>query len=220
MSSLGSAESPAHCCSSGSESSIDKSEIVAKNSWSKVGVSFSFPLPFPDKSIFFCFDKQHFPQSLFQSVMSQAWKVFHMPLCKGMVMTHWVLEENITAMQHGHSIRDLIRHAHPVGHLPVGFTRHEAIPSNLQNSITVFSLSALIFHVWVSSSHPQWVAQTKHTWGLTVFSHFYYAARRKNYHHALLLSRFANRCVKHDTKKLSLPTPMTLFSPKMSKTCP
>lgn len=48
LSSPGSAESPARCCSSGSESSIDKSKVVTENSWSKVGVSFSFPPPFPD----------------------------------------------------------------------------------------------------------------------------------------------------------------------------
>lgn len=35
LSSPGSAESPAHCCSSGSESSIDKSETVTENSWFK-----------------------------------------------------------------------------------------------------------------------------------------------------------------------------------------
>lgn len=84
-----------------------------------------------------------------------------MPLCK--VVSHWVLKGNIAAMQHKFSILDVIQHAHPVGHPPGELTRHEATPSTLQNSITVPSLSALIFHIWVSSSHPQWVTQAKPT---------------------------------------------------------
>ena len=46
-------------------------------------------------------------------------------------------------------------------------------------------LQSLPYQYWFfasdfSSSHPQWVAQTKYTWGLTLLSHSYYVARRKN----------------------------------------
>ena len=46
-------------------------------------------------------------------------------------------------------------------------------------------LEYLPYQHWFSTSefsisHPQWAAQTKYTWGLTLLSHSYYVARSKN----------------------------------------